>query len=74
MRCSFEKCMLGRNNLYQDTISSEEGCSRREINGRKLKDVAYGVKGNLTAQLFKGNLCTFSVESLDLKFIYNWQD
>jgi len=33
-----------------------------------------GVKGNVAEQQFKGDLCTFSVDSLDSKLIYNWQD
>lgn len=71
MRCSFEKCMWRRNNLYEDAISRKEGCSRSRINGRKPKDVDHGAKGNVAEQLFKGDLCTFSLDSLDSKLIYN---
>lgn len=74
MRCNFEKCKWRGNNLYKDTISSKEGSSRSRINRRKTKDVDHGVKGNVAEQLFKGDLCTFSVDSLDSKLICNWQD
>lgn len=69
MRCSFKKCMWGRNNLYEDTISRKKGCSRSRINAKKPKDVDHGVEGNVAEQLFKGDLCTFSVDSLDSKLI-----
>lgn len=69
MRCSFKKRRWGRNSLYEDTISRKEGCSRSRINGRKTKDVDHGIKGNVAEQLLKRDLCTFSVDSLDLKLI-----
>lgn len=74
MRCSFEKCMWRRNNLYEDTISTKECSWRSRINGKKTQDVDHGVKDNVAEQLFKGDLCTFSIGSLDWKLICNWQD
>lgn len=54
------KMHIGRNNLYQDTVSIREGCSRREINGRKPKNVVHEVKGNLLSSYSRQPLHLFS--------------